>query len=114
MTNFFTVEYLRYAHGITSEYLEPDLAEKLREHLKIPAEDLKKEKKRTQASKGDEKEEPSCKRVRRKSGEGPTEDYSKGSGGAAKRESPALNHKQKALAKSAGGTKNIMSFFKKK
>ena len=45
--------------------------------------------------------------------EAPDEDYSK-SASAAPKESPALSAKQKALAKSAGGSKNIMSFFKKK
>jgi hypothetical protein len=44
---------------------------------------------------------------------GPTEDYTK-NGGKAKNKENDLNAKQKALARSAEGTKNIMSFFKKK
>ena len=44
---------------------------------------------------------------------GPTEDYSKG-GKKDKNKENDLNAKQKALARSAEGTKNIMSFFKKK
>ena len=44
---------------------------------------------------------------------GPTEDYSKDVKKEKNKEGE-LNAKQKALAKSAEGTKNIMSFFKKK
>ena len=44
---------------------------------------------------------------------GPTEDYTK-NGSKAKNKENELNAKQKALARSAEGTKNIMSFFKKK
>ena len=56
-------EYLKYAHGILSEYLEQDLADKLREHLKIPGEEKEEagEKRKQQQQ---QQEKPACKRAR--------------------------------------------------
>jgi len=97
------VEYKRYALGIVSEYLAPELAEKLKNKLGLP----EPEKKR--AGDGDL---PKAKKLKTGPVEGPTDDYSKGVKKGEK--SPDLTSKQKALAVSAKGSKNIMSFFKKK
>jgi len=104
------VEFKRYALGIVSEYLTPELADKLKEKLALPEKEAPANNKRT----GSEGDMPKAKKL--KTGEkaqGPTDDYSKG----VKKEtgnSGDLTSKQKALAVSAKGSKNIMSFFKKK
>lgn len=56
LTDNFIVEYLRYAHGIVSEYLAEDLSKKLAEHLNIPEEIESKKRKPTSPNNGsDEK-----------------------------------------------------------
>ena len=108
------MQYLRYAHGIASQYLEADLAEKLKSHLGIPEEEDKKQPAKKRAKENCQNEDNSKSKKARISEEGPTEDYSKDykkSGGGKEQ---AMNSKQKALAKSASGSKSIMSFFGKK
>lgn len=41
---FFFIEYLKYAHGIISEYLAEDLSQKLAQHLNISETESKKRK----------------------------------------------------------------------
>ena len=105
------MEYLRYALGITSEYLQEDLAESLRVHLAIPVETKKAVNESGRKRSQQEEALPACKRVK---AEGPEEDYVKLNSPVAKESMTALTTKQKALAKSAGGTKSITAFFKKK
>jgi len=104
-------EYLRYGLGIVQEYLSHELGEMLSNKLDLPApekvnpESLKGSNKRMSIDQGDA---PS-KKIKH---EGPTEDYSKSVKKAAAKEE--MTAKEKALATSAKGTKNIMNFFKKK
>lgn len=101
------VEYRRYALGIVSEYLSPDLAKALEEKLGLveekPAAGVKRQ---SLSGQGDG---PKPKKAK---SEGPTEDYSKKAVKAIVKEE--LSAKQKALAVSAKGTKSISSFFAKK
>ena len=105
---FISGQYLRYAFGIVSSYLSKDLTEKLREHLKIPA-----EKKATTKREPTESLVGSANKKAKTTASAPTEDYSKGYKSVAAKETPK-NAKQKALAKSASGSKSITSFFTKK
>jgi len=102
------VEYRRYSCGIVSDYLEADLAEKLRVKLNLP--EPEKPPAKRQAEAAAEGGGPPSKKIKTK--EEPLEDYSKSAKKAVK--APVLSSQQKALAKSAVGTKGIMSFFKKK
>jgi len=101
------VDYRRYALGIVSEYLSPDLAKTLEEKLGLveekPAGGVKRQ---SLSGQGDG---PKPKKAKP---EGPTEDYSKKAVKTAVKEE--LSAKQKALAVSAKGTKSISSFFAKK
>lgn len=101
------VEFKRYALGIVSEYLTPELAEKLKDKLGLP------EPEKPSTKRMGDGELPKAKKLKTGVVEGPTDDYSKG----VKKETGNtgdLTSKQKALAVSAKGSKNIMSFFKKK
>jgi len=104
------VEYTRYALGIVSEYLPEDLATALTVKLDLPEPEKPLGAANKRQSEGKPGLEPPNKKIKH---EGPTEDYTK-NGGKAKNKENDLNAKQKALARSAEGTKNIMSFFKKK
>ena len=42
---FFHLEYLKYAHGIVSEYLQEDISKKLAQHLNLPDETENKKRK---------------------------------------------------------------------
>ncbi|XP_050692549.1 ribonuclease H2 subunit B-like [Eriocheir sinensis] len=95
--------YTVLAHGIISEYLSEGLAKTLHMHLKLPDRQIK-----PKAKPGEENVPPKKMKM-----SGPTEDYSKDGVGAAKAPSP-MTAKEKALAKSAAGSKSIMSFFAKK
>ncbi|XP_043222816.1 ribonuclease H2 subunit B-like isoform X1 [Amphibalanus amphitrite] len=97
--------YLRFAWGLTSEYLSSELSAALRCRLQLPDERPK----RSQPA-----AEPPAKRARGAAAPAaPLEDYSQPASNAKKVLAPK-NAKQKALAKSAIGTKSIASFFKKK
>ncbi len=112
MVIFLSVAYLRYAHGLVSDYLEQDMSEKLKVHLQVPDEEKAAPKKRASTDEAIS----ANKRQKKATGDNePEEDYSKEYAkklGKAK-ESPQ-DAKQRALAKSAEGSKNIASFFKKK
>ena len=89
------------------------MASKLRDHLAIPEEKEEKSAAGKRAKENDANEENGQKS--KKARTGPTEDYSKEYDTKGKgKEQTAMSSKQKALAKSASGTKNIMSFFGKK
>lgn len=107
-------EYLRYAHGILSDYLSDHLSIKLEQHLDIPAE-VKKRKLNT------EKDTQIMKKVKM---DDSIEDDAKEN---AKNDSSFVfeekkgkivekktSAKEKALAKAASGSKSISSFFVKK
>ncbi|XP_018019661.1 ribonuclease H2 subunit B [Hyalella azteca] len=99
--------YLQLSHGIISEYLPPLLSEKLRVALDLPdpSKHGVKQKATHEAVGQKDQKKPKL--------EGPLEDYTC-SPGAANKVSPPLSAKAKALARSAVGTKSIMSFFAKK
>jgi len=102
-------DYLRYALGVVQEYLNTGLSEKLESRLDLPKAESKPPKRLSSL----EIEEDENKPRKKAKLEGPTEDYSKSyKKPEVKEESKGA--KEKALAKSAKGTKNIMSFFGKK
>ncbi|KAK7085390.1 Ribonuclease H2 subunit B, partial [Halocaridina rubra] len=96
--------YAALAHGIISDYLPEELSRTLHKYLKLPEHRPKQK-----LPKGAENQPPS-KKPRM---EGPLEDYSMDNVEVNKVKAP-LTAKAKALAKSAAGSKNIMSFFSKK
>ncbi|KAF2347360.1 Ribonuclease H2 subunit B [Trinorchestia longiramus] len=100
--------YLQLAHGIISDYLPASLSQSLRTSLKLvdPASLLTAKQKAKQDPEG--QKDPKKLKL-----DGPLEDYS-ASPGAAKKASPPMSAKAKALARSAVGSKSILSFFGKK
>jgi ribonuclease H2 subunit B len=110
-----SASYLRYSHGLVSDYLESDLSDQLREHLKIPVEETA-IKKRIGGTEG--AVASASKRSKKAAGaaEQPEEDYTKeyNKKKLGKTKESPQNAKQKALARSAEGSKNISAFFKKK
>jgi len=96
--------YLRYAHGMISEYLSEELCMLLEKHLNLPA--------LTHSSNQESKEPPS---KRQKMSSEPLEDYSKDQPlNSATKEKTQVSAKSKALATAAKGSRNIASFFTKK
>ena len=103
-------DYLRYALGVVQEYLDTGLSEKLESKLDLPKVETKSGNKRLSSLEVEEDENKPRKKAKL---EGPTEDYSKSYKKTEVKEE-AKGAKDKALAKSAKGTKSIMSFFGKK
>ncbi|GLG92871.1 Ribonuclease H2 subunit B [Gryllus bimaculatus] len=116
--------YLKYAHGILSEYLAEDLSQLLLQHMGLPEERPESHSKRklaeTQVADGNSNvppttqstpESPELKKPRT---EEPSHagvlDLTK----PEKASKPSITAKDKARAKSATGSKNIANFFKKK
>ncbi|XP_035731914.1 ribonuclease H2 subunit B-like [Vespa mandarinia] len=105
------LEYLKYAHGIVSEYLADDIAKKLLQYLNIPEEVERKRKlsnpkqvtdeKKFKRDTSDEDLTPRTKALDLSKPEKP-------------QKAPTLNKKELARQKAAVGSKNITSFFKKK
>jgi len=95
--------FLRYAHGMVSEYLSEELSLALEKHLKLPA---------VTNSSNEENKEPPAKR--QKMNAEPLEDYSKDKSLSAVKEKVQITAKSKALANAAKGSRNIASFFTKK
>ncbi|XP_063850707.1 ribonuclease H2 subunit B-like isoform X1 [Scylla paramamosain] len=95
--------YTVLAHGIISEYIPPELATKLHKHLKLPEKSVKPKVLGSAENQGAKKQRL----------EGPTDDYSKDNMAGVKGKA-AMTAKEKALAKSAVGSKSILSFFGKK
>jgi len=100
------VEFTRYSLGIVSEYLTKDLADKLKAKLNLP--EPEKSSVKRQSEGGGEPLSKKPKQIK----QDPTDDYTKGMKKERGKETEK-NAKQKALAKSAEGSKSILSFFKK-
>lgn len=103
--------YLRYAHGIVSEYLMDDLSQKLLKYLNLPEDTQMNLNKRKS---GSSQQQPEPKKA--KTEEEPTKntsvlDLSKPDSKSGKQ--PVQSAKEKARAKAASGTKSIASFFTK-
>lgn len=107
------MEYVKYAHGIVSEYLQEDLAKKLAQHLSIP-DDTENKKRRLSSPKDTMDEKRSKKETtieETKVSKAKALDLSK----LDKPQKPAtLSKKELARQKAAAGSKSITSFFKKK
>ncbi|KOX76495.1 Ribonuclease H2 subunit B [Melipona quadrifasciata] len=103
------IEYLKYAHGIVSEYLQEDISKKLAQHLNLPDETENKKRKLsnspedTVVEKKSKKETPEKESVLKpKTPE------------SIKEKKATVSKKELARQKAATGSKNITSFFKKK
>ncbi|PBC28121.1 ribonuclease H2 subunit B [Apis cerana] len=104
------MEYLKYAHGIVSEYLAEDLSKKLAQYLNIPDEtENKKRKLNSPKDNGDEK------RSKKDTSENESVLKPK-TPESTKLEKPqkTIGKKELARQKAASGSKSITSFFKKK
>lgn len=103
---------VKYAAGLISDYLHPDLSKKLFDSLGIEIENTKGKR---SSDKQKVKEEPPEKKVKRSSDE-PDEDYSKVISAPAKTVPVVkMTAAQKKLAKvDKSGMKSLMTFFKKK
>lgn len=106
--------YLQYSHGMVSEYIAADLSDKLRKYLCIPMDTEEKgsTKKRCQTD-----EKASLKKKMKVDDREIldlhyAEELKLKASATSKETKP--NFKQKALAKSAEGSRNITSFFRKK
>ncbi|XP_076762860.1 ribonuclease H2 subunit B [Xylocopa sonorina] len=105
------IEYLKYAHGIVSEYLAEDLSKKLAQHLNLS--DEMEHKKRKLSSPKDSTDE---KRSKKDTTENETvlKPKTTDSTKLEKPQKTAIGKKELARQKAATGSKNITSFFKKK
>lgn len=104
--------YLRYAHGIVSEYLMDDLSQKLLKYLNLPEEtqgNLKR--KSTSAAQQPESKKTKTEEESKNAGANSVLDLSKPEPKPLKQAQPSS--KEKARAKAASGSKSISSFFKK-
>ncbi|OXU18409.1 hypothetical protein TSAR_003090 [Trichomalopsis sarcophagae] len=103
-------EYMKYAHGIVSEYLAEDLSKKLHQYLNLP--DDSEQKKRKLSSPKDATDEKRPKK------EAQEESPRNGALDLTKPEkppkTPTVSKKELARQKAAAGSKSITSFFKKK
>ncbi|XP_050307063.1 ribonuclease H2 subunit B [Anthonomus grandis grandis] len=104
--------YLRYAHGIVSEYLMDDLSVKLLKFLNIPEEAPVQSLKRKSLAITTPVQESKKLKVEdeNKSSSSNVLDLSKPE---VKPKTPSMSAKDKARAKAASGSKSISSFFKK-
>ncbi|XP_046614728.1 ribonuclease H2 subunit B isoform X2 [Neodiprion virginianus] len=106
------VEYLKYAHGIVSEYLAEDLSKKLAQHLSLP--DDPENKKRKSNSPKESSDDKKAKKDTPESESVPRN----GALDLTKPEKPqkplTISKKEMSRQKAAAGSKNISSFFKKK
>ncbi|KAL1491158.1 hypothetical protein ABEB36_011798 [Hypothenemus hampei] len=101
--------YLRYAHGIVSEYLVDDLSEKLLVFLGLPKDATPQQQQQQQQQNLKRKSLSSAVPLEVKKMK--IDESSKSVLDLSKQEK--LNSKEKARAKAASGSKTIMSFFKK-
>ncbi|XP_025829913.1 ribonuclease H2 subunit B, partial [Agrilus planipennis] len=103
--------YLRYAHGIVSEYLMEDLSQKLLKYLNLP-EDVNVNKRKSSSG---NLQQPEAKKLKpedeEKAHSSSVLDLSKPEIKISKM--PVQNLREKARAKAASGSKSITSFFKK-
>ncbi|KAL7305759.1 hypothetical protein TKK_0002009 [Trichogramma kaykai] len=108
-------EYLKYAHGIVSEYLAEDLSKKLFQYLNLQDETENKKRKLSSPVKNP----PDEKRIKKDKIEKKEEEMPKGGAlDLTKSEKPMkpppATKKDIARQKAAAGSKSITSFFKKK
>ncbi|XP_044021156.1 ribonuclease H2 subunit B [Aphidius gifuensis] len=103
------IEYIKYAHGIVSEYLTDDLSKKLAQYLNIPDEADKKRKLNTNPKDGPEekrqKKEPDDENLSRSRALDLTKPEKP-------QKPPTLTKKELARQKAAAGSKSITNFFK--
>ena len=111
LENASEMEYLKYAHGIVSEYLSEDLSKKLAQHLNIADEtEIKKRKLNSPKENTDEKR-PKKDATENESVLKPkTLDLTK----SEKPQKTTISKKELSRQKAAAGSKSITSFFKKK
>jgi len=104
--------YLQYSHGMVSEYIAADLSDKLRKYLSIPMDTDEKgyNKKRCQTDENGSMK----KKIKVDDRDILDLHYSEELKASATSKDTRPNSKQKALAKSAEGSRNITSFFRKK
>lgn len=103
--------YLKYAHGIVSEYLSEDLSAKLYQHLKLPPEEASAMKRKSVAA----TEQKDAKKIKL-DGENSSGDASKSDAvdlTKSEKQPEKVSAKDKARQKAAQGSKSITSFFKK-
>ncbi|XP_060811754.1 ribonuclease H2 subunit B [Bombus pascuorum] len=105
------VEYLKYAHGIVSEYLQEDLSKKLAQHLNLA--DESENKKRKLNSPKDTVEEKKSKKDTTEN-ESVLKPKTPESTKLEKPQKATIGKKELARQKAAAGSKSITSFFKKK
>ncbi|XP_033229003.1 ribonuclease H2 subunit B [Belonocnema kinseyi] len=105
-------EYLRYAHGIVSEYLAEDLSKKLAQHLNLPEE--VEQKKRKLNSPKDTADEKRHKKEPQESESIPRNGALDLTKPEKPLKTPPPSKKDLARQKAAAGSKSITSFFKKK
>lgn len=102
---------VRYAHGIISDYISLELSEKLAKHLNIPDESETSKKRKSLA----ELEKPNVKKNKLNSDvKSEIMEESFDENVPMKKVEKKVTIKDKALAKAAGGTRSISSFFTKK
>ncbi|XP_014213353.1 ribonuclease H2 subunit B [Copidosoma floridanum] len=105
-------EYLKYAHGIVSEYLAEDLSKKLFQYLNLPDDSEQKKRKLISPKETTEEKRP------KKEAQSHEESPKNGALDLTKSEKPAklptVSKKDLARQKAAAGSKSITSFFKKK
>ncbi|XP_026278396.2 ribonuclease H2 subunit B isoform X1 [Frankliniella occidentalis] len=102
--------FMKYAHGIISEYLSEDLSAKLYQHLKLPPDETTSAKRKSVPA-SDQKDVKKIKLDDENVSEvskGDALDLSK-----SEKQADKLTAKDKARQKAAQGSKSIMSFFKK-
>ncbi|XP_015175436.1 PREDICTED: ribonuclease H2 subunit B [Polistes dominula] len=105
------LEYLKYAHGIVSEYLADDIAKKLAQYLNIPDEV---ERKRKLISPKEVSEEKKFKRDTLEEDVTPRTKALDLSKPEKPQKTPPMSKKELSRQKAAIGSKSITSFFKKK
>lgn len=104
--------YLRWAHGIVSEYLSDELSEKLLKHLNLP-EDAKPQNASNKRKSTAPAELEDNKKQKVENNENNIKNEAEIPKLEVKTKQTATNAKQKARAKAAAGSKSINSFFKK-
>ncbi|XP_015596793.1 ribonuclease H2 subunit B isoform X2 [Cephus cinctus] len=106
------MEYLKYAHGIVSEYLAEDLSKKLAQYLNVP--DDTDSKKRKLSGPKDGNEEKRSKKEMLEADTLPRNGALDLTKPEKPQKSPLISKKELARQKAAAGSKSITNFFKKK
>lgn len=106
----FSEFYLKYAHGMISEYLPEDLADLLKERFKFKPELIESLGKKRKSEAGVQSE---TKKIKSVLSENSFEEDSLSNIDDQKKQKP-LSAKEKARLKAASGTKTLSAFFIKK